>query len=733
MIKHLTDLEAVRVYLIRVGAEARSLRTAVVKETKGKYWKDLAVIKFSALGDINCPTAEHSPTPNEQAEIKRAWAEAEWPEIKKLHSIINPPEMIANAAKENVFEFRGEDGQIIMVQVRIEPKDGDKNYIPWTYWSDDQWRNCEPDGPLPLYNAHLLKDASTVFIHEGAKAAQRVQWMIDGETPAARDALKKHPWGREIIGAVHLGWIGGAMSPHRTDWSVLRRNGITRAYIVGDNDAAGRDAIPAISERIKITAFFVQFTNEFPTSFDLGDPFPAKMFGGEEQAYYDGPTFRECVHPATWATDLVQMGPGRPTAVLRDSFKRLWSYVEEVDQFVCNDFPEIMRSGDVLNKMLARYSHVSNTAGLILKTLTERSAKICYRPDQLGHIVTFHGTSAINLHIPSNIRPQAGDPKPWLDFMDYMFVKERERYEALRWCATLIARPDIRMSYGLLLISEKQGIGKTTLGSYILAPLVGVHNVSFPGEQDIVSPFNQWVAHKRLAIVSEIYSGQSWKAYHALKSIITDKNIDVNRKYMPQYSIENWCHIFASSNSMRALKMENDDRRWFYPEMTEMPWPNSYFVEFRRWIEQGGLQKIAYWAKNFKEYVLPAEKAPMTDRKLEMIEGSRSEAQSEAAAVATTLAEFDEPKTVLIKDVVAWCKAHSQVRVYDSDYEIRRAMLDAGAFCWKERIKAGGRLQYAIINGSMMDEAKRVDDLKEAIDMIRAGLVRVQDIMEREM
>ena len=60
-----------------------------------------------------------------------------------------------------------------------------------------------------------------------------------------------------------------------------------------------------------------------------------------------------------------------------------------------------------------------------------------------------------------------------------------------------------RMSYGMLLISEKQGVGKTTLGASILGPLIGTWNCSFPGENDILAQFNEWVAHKRLAVVSD--------------------------------------------------------------------------------------------------------------------------------------------------------------------------------------------------------------------------------------
>src|SRR5947209_1709704 len=83
------------------------------------------------------------------------------------------------------------------------------------WWSDGQWRKCEPDGYLPLYNAHRLKNAAVLFLHEGAKSARHVQRLVDGELRADRAALADHPWGAELSCALHLGWIGGAMSPER--------------------------------------------------------------------------------------------------------------------------------------------------------------------------------------------------------------------------------------------------------------------------------------------------------------------------------------------------------------------------------------------------------------------------------------------------------------------------------------------------------------------------------------
>lgn len=733
MVGSLSDLHSVREYLMRIGAEARGLRTAVIKESVGKYWRDLVVIGFEKDGTVNCPNMTYSPTDFEQATIKREWASVTWPELKPIFKMVNPPEMLAKATPDQLFEFRDDQGRIVLIQCRIEIDRGgekDKRYVPWTYWSDDKWRQAEPDGYLPLYNAHRLQGTQTVFIHEGAKAAKHVQWMVDGETAEARKALAEHPWGRELSNAVHVGWIGGALSPYRTDWSAIRKAGVTRCYIVSDNDDPGREAVPKIANRLRLPAFQLQFTEEFPPSFDLADPFPKKMFGIVNGArFYVGKGFREYLHPATWATDVVPnpSGKGKPVTVLRDCFRGQWAFIEEIDMFVCTEMPDIMRSEAILNKMLAPFSHVNETSKLILKAYTGRQTRICYRPDQAGLMVTFRGSSAINLHVPTAIQTGEGDPAPFLEFLDYMFPNDRERQHVKRWCATLIARPELRMTYGLLLISERQGVGKTTLGSMILAPLVGDTNVGFPSETDIASPFNDWVANKRLIIVNEIYSGASWKAYHALKGIISDRDVTVNAKYIRPYVIENWCHIVACSNSMRALKMENDDRRWFYPEVTEVPWPRAKFVAFRAWLESGGLNIIKGWAETFGDYVEPAERAPMTSRKQEMIEGSRSEAQKEAVALAEAVVEQSGPTALLIKDVVEWVRGQSQGKVFDTDYEIRKAMVDIGMVVYEKRIKVAGRLQYVLMNPKLADLVLQEGD---PAAFIRQNVKRCADVME---
>lgn len=694
----LTDLKSVASYLNRIGAEPRSLKTAVVKEINGDYWRDVAVIRFRKDGTVSAPEA-YTPTEVEAASIKEELSTAVFPELQPLKRITSLPKELRAAAKDDLFYFTNLDGEIVMVQSRYEV-DGEKQYIPWTYWTDKQWRCMEPEGPLPLWGVDQLKDNTTVFIHEGAKAARHMMRMTQADTPEWKALLANHPWGEELSSAAHLGWIGGALSPARTDWAQLMQAGIKRAYIVSDNDPAGVSAVPSIAYQLKVPTFHLQFTSEWPPTFDCADDWPRHMFKKiDDMEHYIGPSFQSCLHPATWATDLIPREKGRPATELRDCFKDMWAYVEEADLFVCTEMPNIIRTEQVMNNMLSSFSHVQTTSKLMLKSYRGRFARLAYRPDEKGKILTEGNSSAINLHTPTHVKSRKGDPGPFIKFMKYLFPQEEEMEQVLRWCATLIARPGTRMEYGLLCVSESQGVGKTTLGSYILAPLVGHHNTSYPSETGIVqSEFNEWMANKRLVVVNEIYSGHSWKAYQKLKSVITDRQVEVNQKYQRTYTIDNWCHIFACSNSLRALRMEEDDRRWYYPEVTEKTWPRSKFVDLYNWLGAGGLSIIKNWAEAQGDMVRSGQRAPVTERKKELIAGSRSDAQTEAFNLAEAICDMDSPIAIGMKDIVGWVRSSVQGKVHDSDYELRKAMKSGGATILAKRVKLNGRLQYIVIN-----------------------------------
>ena len=713
MIDKLTDIPEIASYLRRIKAEARGLLTAVVMERRGKYWRDIAYIKVNRFtGDLLVSNPAYAPHDQEKDDIKRAVLAARWPEPVKTKDAQFLPEHLEKAHPDSLFEFRDHNGDLIMLQHRLDPKEDheEKRYVPWTWWSDGKWRAAEPDGLLPLYGLDKIGNHTTIFIHEGAKAARAVQRMIDrGDY---------HPWMEHLRSGAHIGWSGGALNPERTDWAILTELGVKRAFIVSDNDKPGREAVAPISKELRFETYHVQFTDQWPPAFDLADPFPKSMFRNrEDREFYSGPPFEACVHNATWMTDLIQVPTARgfkEVPQLRPHVTEEWYYIDDAEMYLNVNSPNAKAASEkAVNTILSAFSHSTTTCTLINKSYSGRQVRMCYRPDINARRVSSEGSSAINMHIPSHIKAEEGDPSMFLEFMEYLIPDEFERNHALRWIATLVAKPDIRIPWGVLLLSEKQGTGKSTLCTNILAPLVGERNVSEANENMIVeSQFNSWLANKRLIIVHEIYSGHSWKAYNKLKNYVTETSIEVNEKNQKRYKIDCWAHFIACSNSMKAMKVENEDRRWFIPTVIEDPWPTHKFVALRQWIEAGGLNIIRYWAQNYGEYCTPSERAPSTDKKTQMIKESLSVEEQRCATLAERLSDEEAKIAFIDTDIDAWVRTELRgSKSFSTLNDWRNALRTGGFRRTAARVKYKGNVQYVMVSPLLYSQYK---DLIEA-------------------
>lgn len=616
--------KSVRDYFARIGAEVLNFRRAMVKSYKSHYYIERALIKISSDGTVTSSVKEFAPTAEEAAAMKAELAGVEFPRTIKAR---NTDDL---NVKGEIFEFWDlAREEIIMVQER-RTTNGVKKYVPWVFLSTGEWAMMEPDGALPFWKPRQGRGpGGRIMIHEGAKAAA-----------AAANLNEDHPWAEELAEYEHWGMVGGALAPHRTDYQELKDMAPKEVVYICDNDRPGEQALQKVSQYWGKSLRGAKFGKKFPPSWDLADPMPKELF--TRSGRYVGPRLADLIEAATWATEVVPPpdGKGRPTTVLRSEFAEEWLHCITPEVFVHKDWPNRILNAGEFNSRVAPFSHVDDTARLVRKDFASKAAVLRFMP---GEEPGIHGGSTagqyINTYCGSNIKSEEGDPAPFLDFMEHLCPGEKDREELMRWCATLIAKPATRMLYGALLISEMQGIGKGTLGEKILAPLVGETNVSYPSEQEIVdSQFNYWLAHKRLAVVHEIYAGQSSKAYNKLKSAITDRYVTVQKKYQANYEIENWIHVFACSNSLRAIKLSMDDRRWFVPKITDEKRQAAYWEGLNQWLmEEGGLGIIRWWAEEWiKEHgaVETGSAAPWSELKKQIVEEGYSPGQ---ALVANTL------------------------------------------------------------------------------------------------
>jgi hypothetical protein len=577
----------------------------------------------------------------------------------------------------------------------------------------------EPD-VMPFYGLPGANDHSTLYLHEGSKAARRTKEMISGDADVGR-----FPWLEEMRWGAHIGWIGGVHALDRSDWDKLAAMGWKKVIIVADGDDKGRAIVPQISKHFRCPTFALLFTDSWPDSFDLGDDWPESLFSEEGQ--YIGPTYSQCLQPAMWATDEYEiMVNDKPKTIyeIRPEFAAHWAWVEKTDLMVNTDMPQYRMASGHFNAFIRPFSHVHETLKLFQKYYTGNQMELTYDPSIEGTVVRVSsGVQAINLYSPGPIRPAPGDWAPWEEYLNHLFPAEADCEIMKRWAATLVARPDIRMKFGILLMSETQGVGKGTFAR-VLADLVGRDNASFPSASMIVdSPFNGWIAGKRLICVDEIYEGHSWKAYNKLKPYVTDESIEVNVKHLATWTMPNWTHYILMSNSRAALKIEASDRRWFIPEVTEELWDEARFTEFYEWLRAGGLATIAQWAHTFVQrgegrWVRNGETAPTSKNKAALIAESRSETEQMLEELAEAMIGAGGPVAVSLNMVQQWISDRTKGRVYETPQHMSRIMQRAGVRAAKDRIKLNGIKHSILVSDAQMvhwSEGDSKAKLREAL------------------
>lgn len=630
------NFPALASYIDRIGARELSFKTFMVETYVDHYYSEKCHIRINTEDrTISCTNPAYAPSQAENDLILAELANRQFPQPIGADDISGLIRTIERKGyridKKDLFELWGRTtNKIVMVQRRFQAKGEKKQYHPWTLFDDGEWRQMEPGGPLPFWKPRK-KISNAIMVHEGAKAARFCEWLCRSNEYEAQEARKAHPWASELDRFEHWGIIGGALAPHRADYSELRRERPGEVVYVADNDDQGRRVLNTFSRLYEGQLKWVKFDSRWPTAWDLADNIPIAFFGDiAGHRHYIGPTLASLMNPATYATETVEVqGRGRPAVVLRSSFAEEWYHSVHPELFVHRDQPNLLLPASEFNSICAPFSQVDDLARLVRKDAANKMFKVQYKPGlPSGLCGSVQENQFINCHMPSPIREIEGDYKPFVDYLEHLIPEASDRHELSKWCATLINNPEIRMSYGVLLVSENQGTGKSTLGMEILRPLVGEHNASMPSEKQMVdNQFNSWAGFKRLAVVNEIYQGNSSKAYNELKGYITEKHFDLHIKHQTPFSIENWIHIYACSNSMRALKLAMDDRRWLIPKVSEYKRGHEYWEGFYGWLATGGLSLVKFWARKFIEEhgpVWSGEEAPMTGAKRDMIEESFS-------------------------------------------------------------------------------------------------------------
>jgi hypothetical protein len=200
-------------YFERIGAEILHFRRGMVKLYIGKYYIEKSIISVDKDGVISFDDPKHAPTEEEVRKIAEDFKNTEFPfscecSENAALDLVETLERSIPGSKAFIFYNRA-SGNVVMVQHRYDDRNGNRQFVPHTWWSDHEWRKMEPERRLPLWKPKVSR-SSKIMIHEGAKAAKAAEKI-------AGDLYSKHPWREKLAEHEHWGMIGGAMAPHRTE------------------------------------------------------------------------------------------------------------------------------------------------------------------------------------------------------------------------------------------------------------------------------------------------------------------------------------------------------------------------------------------------------------------------------------------------------------------------------------------------------------------------------------
>jgi len=267
---------------------------------------------------------------------------------------------------------------------------------------------------------------------------------------------------------------------------------------------------------------------------------------------------------------------------------------------------------------------------------------------------------------PHPIGPWALDPPTdkevsiWLDEVTRIFPDKKIGNVFLDYCAFLLQCPGKKINWAFLLIGA-QGVGKDLLLRPI-STILGNDNVTTVNAKDFDSSYQDW-AESELLVVEEVPPFHKRDFYESLKAIIcaSQPTIRVNKKFVPQYKINNSVNCFFFSNHDNAFAPEADDRRLLVyrtPAGKVDPEHNKRVAD--AFSDRMFLQKIRGWleARDISAFN-PFADPPMTEAKRTMIALAEDPICAEVRGLFEEDGEFHEVKLFTIEAVKAAINKHA--------------------------------------------------------------------------
>lgn len=178
--------------------------------------------------------------------------------------------------------------------------------------------------------------------------------------------------------------------------------------------------------------------------------------------------------------------------------------------------------------------------------------------------------------------------EPFLKLVDHLFTKAEPQAKNwfLQWCAYPLQHPGAKLFSSVVFHGVRHGTGKSLIG-YSLGRIYG-KNFTEIDQDDLHDDYNSWAESKQFVMGDDVTGSNKRKDADFLKKMITQKEIRINIKYVPQYTVPDCINYFFTSQHPDSFFLEDDDRRFFIHEVRVGPLTESFYADYMRWLDSDG-------------------------------------------------------------------------------------------------------------------------------------------------
>ena len=459
---------------------------------------------------------------------------------------------------------------------RVDKPNGNKDFFPYTLWKDKVTKEhkwlCK--GPPQDYKrvpyfvspVALTRNPRTILIHEGEKACRR-----------AYDLLYK------IKEVQNVSWSGGAKAVDKTNWNELYDRGIEEFILFPDNDDEGRKAMNDVAQKLIESGARIHIadTSGMPEKWDWGDipPNSEETLEKVKQIWKDAKEYEP---------------PEEPEEVTEQSD---YIYCNTQEKFMNINHGFFLTEKGYKNAMRRSLGNTNGVNEWFANPNNIQVDRITFDPKLPHGFNEINGTTFFNEYKPHNPKRVEGDVTPFLNHMEYLVDCDLNRKNMIQRLAYAVQNPGHKIKSALLMFSEAEGVGKTTLFK-IIAYCIGQQYCTQVQQHEVAGKFNSWARNKLVVAIEEIaIKGDHQKRtlnMDKFKFLITEEIIRVEEKNDKPFEIPNNMFILMFSNNPAPITISKDSRRYHIWNVEHKKKPVSYYNYLYDWLENKDGYAIIY-------------------------------------------------------------------------------------------------------------------------------------------